>query len=219
MNTCQNTGGVNDCDLLLHLGEVLYAEQSTHTPQKLTGLEMVDDSRVKACEQDRKQEVLETFNSLDIKAARLGISLIFDVLRDWWAEYGPSKELLEAACHKLDLDLAVGMIYLQCPELISMMEALRRGVPVRRVKAALSLSDEARQWWHALLIVRVLLKCGGVVSHTRLLRWLGRRADTLRIREALDLLKKAKLVETYHVKGRDPFRPVTWHRLTLQAAP
>ena len=54
------------------------------------------------------------------------------------------------ACAKLDLDPAVGSIYLQCLQLIPMMGALCLGEPVRRVKVAQAMSEEGRRWWHAL---------------------------------------------------------------------
>ena len=148
---------------------------SAHNPQKLTGLDyskQPGDAQVLCAETSRKHEVLDTINSLEPKAALLAVSEIFDVIRAWWAEQGESKELLDAACTKLSLDPVVGAIYLKCPELILPMEHLRRGVPVQRVKVILAMSEEARRWWYALLVVRVLLKCNGVVSHARLLRWL-----------------------------------------------
>ena len=169
----------------------------------------------KTLERDRKQDVLDTITSLEPKAALQAVDEIFEVLRAWWAEQGESKDLMETACAKLSLDPVVGAIYLKCPLLILPMEHLRRGVPVQRVKVVLAMSEEARQWWYALLVVRVLLKCDGVVPHSRLLRWLGHRADRSRIRGALNLLREAGLVETYQVKGRDPFRPVMWHRFTM----
>jgi hypothetical protein len=162
----------------------------------------------------RRQEFLDILNSLESQGHYF-VEPIFEVLRAWQQEYGEPKELVEAACQKLSLDPVVGAIYLKCPGLILPMEHLRRGVPVQRVKVVLAMSEEARRWWYALLVVRVLLKCDGVVSHARLLRWLGHRADRLRIRDAVDLLCEAKLVETYQVKGRDPFRPVMWHRFKL----
>ena len=109
----------------------------------------------------------------------MGIGEIFDVLRAWWAEYGESKKLIDAACVKLSLDRTAGQIYLRCPELIPVMERLRHGEPVSRLKV--TMSEEGRRWWHALLVVDVLRKCSGVISHVRLVRWLGHRADAVQV--------------------------------------
>ena len=163
--------------------------------------------------EDRRREALSVINRLDQRTALMGIGEIFDVLRAWWAEYGESKKLIDAACVKLSLDRTAGQIYLRCPELIPVMERLRHGEPVSRLKV--TMSEEGRRWWHALLVVDVLRKCSGVISHVRLVRWLGHRADAGQVRAALGLLREAGLVETYHVKANDPLRAVTWHRLTI----
>ncbi len=163
---------------------------------------------------ERECEVLALIEKLD--STNLGIvAELFRFLKAWWAELGESSSLRDAVCRKLGIDDRVFTVYRQCPELIDMMEALRRGEPIRQAKRRWVLTEEARRWWTALLVVRVLLKNAGVIAHVRLLRWLGHQADAERIRNALALLRDAGLVETYQVKGNDPFRPVTWHRLTV----
>ncbi len=172
-------------------------------------------------EAEKEQEVLGVINAMDEQTARRGVDLIFDVLRAWEVDYGKvSDELLEAACCKLSIDPRVGMIYVRCAGLILPMEALRRGVPVQRVKVAYAMSEESRRWWHALLIVRVLLKCGGKIEQVRLMRWLAHRMTSQELRAALALLREHRLVETSPVKSTDPLRPRTYHRLSaaLQAA-
>ena len=61
--------------------------------------------------------------------------------------------------------------------------------------------------WHALLIIRVLLKCDGAFSHVRLVRWLSHRADARPLRQALECLRGAGIAQTFHVNGSDPLRP------------
>jgi hypothetical protein len=141
---------------------------------------------------------------------------IFRCLQCWWQEVGPSNTLQNAVCEKLLIDQRVFTIYRQCPSLVDMMESLRKGVPIRRARERWRLTEEDRRWWTALLVVRVLLKTGGVIAHVRLIRWLGHRADATQIRSALALLREVGLLETYPIKGTDPLRPVTWHRLTIE---
>jgi hypothetical protein len=169
------------------------------------------EGMVLASEVDRKNEFIDTLDAINPKTALQNAPLIFDVLRAWWAEYGESKELMEAACHKLSLDRTAGEIYLRCPEIIPVMERLRNGESIRKLK--ITMSADGRCWWHALLIMDVLRKSSGVIPHVRLVRWLGHRADAGQVRAALALLRDSGLIETYYVKGNDPVRPVTWHRL------
>lgn len=161
--------------------------------------------------ESRLREVLDLLSGLDQKIAYVSTENIIDVLRSWLTEYGESKELLEAVCQKLSVDRATIEVYLHCPQLIPVMERLRKGEPVRKLKV--TMSEEGRQWWAALLIVQVLLKCNGLVSHARLLRWLGHKADCQQIRNGLALLNENSVVHTLKVAGNDIFRPVTWYRL------
>lgn len=144
--------------------------------------------------------------------------LLFEALAAWGRERGPSIELLDAVCDKLGIDRAVGSLYLHCPDLIPAMERLRQGEKVHNVKVSLALSAEGRRWWHALLIVGVLWRRGGAVDHVRLVRWLAHRAVAEEIRSALAYLRDHALLETFHAPGRDPVRPVTWHKFTDHAA-
>jgi len=167
-------------------------------------------------EVDREQELLAVIEEIDWANHRM-VAELFQVLRDWWTERGESRPLMHLVCEKMAIDPVVFAIYRQCSALIALMEPLRTGEPVRRVKVRFALSEEARRWWVALLVVRVLLKAGGVIGHVRLLRWLGHRADAVQIRAALELLRESELVETFQVNGTDPLRPITWHRLTRGA--
>ena len=141
---------------------------------------------------------------------------LFSVLGDWWTERKESKTLLKVVCEKMAIDPVVFEIYRHCPALICLMEPLRKGVPVRTVKSRLAMSEVARRWWDALLVVRVLLKCGGLVQHGRLLRWLGHQADCQRIRMAIALLSQGGMVETFKINRNDPLRPITWYRLMVE---
>lgn len=161
--------------------------------------------------ESRLREVLDLLSGLDQKTAYASTEDIVDVLRSWVTEYGESRELLEAVCQKLSVDRATIEVYLRCPQLIPLMEPLRKGEPIKKLK--ITMSEEGRRWWYALLVMEVLRKCDGLISHVRLLRWLSHRLDAGRIRTTLELLREARLVETYQVKGNDPLRPVTWHRL------
>lgn len=165
-------------------------------------------------EQEREKEFLTLLAQVHDPTPRL-VEEIFGCLRCWWEEIGPSKALLSAVCKKFLIDQQVFTIYRHCPGLVDMMESLRKGEPIRRTRERWRLTEEDRRWWTALLVVRVLLKAGGVIGHVRLLRWLGHRADASQIRSALTLLREAGLLDTYQIKGTDPLRPVTWHRLTV----
>lgn len=166
-------------------------------------------------ESERRKDFIAVLHSLEANPAPYIVEAIFDTLRAWQTEYGQPKDLLDIACHTLSLDRTAGHIYLRCPDLIPLMERLRNGEPIRKLK--ITMSEEGRRWWYGLLIVDVLRKCRGLVSHARLVRWLGHRADAGQIRGALELLCEAGLVETYHIKSNDPYRPITWHRLTAVA--
>jgi hypothetical protein len=164
----------------------------------------------------RKTEFLDLMRVMDDKTASFSISLIFDVLRSWEDEYGRDSlmELMEAACQRVGIDSEVGRIYIICPKLIEPMEALRTGKTIRQVRDLLAISEEGHQWWHAVLVIRTLLKCDGTISHVRLLRWLGHKADRGQVRAALENLRNAGVVESFQTKGNDPLRPRMWHRLT-----
>lgn len=144
--------------------------------------------------------------------------ILFEFLAAWWRERGPCIELLDAVCNKLGTDRAVGGVYMRCPELIPVMERLRQGERVHNVKVSLALSAEGRRWWHSLLIVGVLCRRGGVVDHVRLVRHLAHRAVAEEIRAALAYLRDHSLLETFQTPGRDPVRPVTWHKFTDSVA-
>lgn len=163
-------------------------------------------------EQEREKEFLTLLAQVHDPTPRL-VEEIFRCLRCWWGEIGPSNALLSAVCKKFLIDQQVFTIYRQCPGLIGIMENLRKGEPIRRVREHWAFSEEGRCWWHALLVIRVLLKCDGPILHSRLLRWLGHRADAGQIRTALELLRESGLVETFQVNGTDPLRPITWHQL------
>lgn len=163
-------------------------------------------------EEERENEFLALLTEVQDPEPRL-VEELFRFLRCWWQEVGPSDTLQNAVCEKLRIDHRVFAIYRHCPALIEMMEVLRKGEPIRRVREHWAFSEGARTWWYALLVIRVLLKCDGLILHSRLLRWLGHRADAQRIRESLASLREAGLLDTYQVKGTDPLRPVTWHRL------
>lgn len=163
------------------------------------------------CAQNLKQEILNTLTSLNQDIALIAIDEIVDVLRSWRTEYGESKELMEIACRKLSLDKPTVQIYIRCPQLIPVMEALRKGEPVRKLKV--TMTEEGRCWWYALLILQVLSKCDGLLSHVRLVRWLSHRADAGQLRQALEYLRSSGIVDTFQVKGTDPLRPTTWHRV------
>jgi hypothetical protein len=165
-------------------------------------------------EQDREQEFLTLLAQVHDPTPPLAEE-IFHCLRSWWEEIGSSNALCSATCDKFLIDQRVFTIYRHCPALVGIMESLRKGEPVRRARERWRLTEEDRRWWTALLVVRVLLKAGGVIVHVRLVRWLGHQADATQIRNALALLQEAGLLETYQVKGNDPLRPVTWHRLTV----
>ena len=160
----------------------------------------------------QEQEILAIIGEIDWSNSRM-VEMLFQVLKDWWAERGESRPVMNVVCEKMQIDPVVFSIYRQCSALIAFMEPLRKGEPVRRVKVRLALSEAARCWWVALLVVRVLLKCDGPILHSRLLRWLGHQADAGQIRVALALLRESGLVETFQVNGTDPVRPITWHRL------
>ena len=163
---------------------------------------------------EREREVLALIEKLDASNMSI-VAELFRFLKVWRAEMGESKVLLNAVCLKFGIDDRVFAIYRQSPEMIAMMEALRRGEPIRQARRRWMLTEEARRWWMALLVVRVLLKNAGVIAHVRLIRWLGHQANAGQVRDALTLLRDAGLVDTYQVKGTDPLRPVTWHRLTV----
>ena len=173
------------------------------------------------CEAEQLQKSLDAINNIHDQLASLAAPDVFDLLRAWETEYGKvADDLMAAASNKISVDQQVGQIYFRCRELIVPMEALRRGVPVQRVKVAYAMSEEGRRWWHALHIVRVLLKCGGKIEQVRLMRWLAHRMTSQELRAALALLREHRLVETSPVKSTDPLRPRTYHRLSaaLQAA-
>jgi hypothetical protein len=172
------------------------------------------EAHMSVAEVDQEQELLAIIGEIDWANSRM-VAELFQVLKDWWAEREESRPVMRVVCEKMAIDPVVFAIYRQCSALIAFMEPLRKGEPVRRVKVRLAMSEEARCWWVALLVVRVLLKAGGVIVHVRLLRWLGHQVDATQIRSALALLQEAGLLETYPVKGADPLRPVTWHRLTV----
>lgn len=166
---------------------------------------------------DREQELLAIIGEIDWSNSRMAAEL-FQVLQSWWQELGPSRRLLSAVCEKLLIDERVFTIYRHCPTLVGIMETLRKGEPIRRVREHWAFSEEGRCWWHALLVIRVLLKCDEPILHSRLLRWLGHRADARQIRAALVLLRESGLVETFQIGGSDPIRPITWHRLKTALA-
>lgn len=159
----------------------------------------------------RRQEFLSLIQNLEPNSSPTLIRAYFETLAVWKEEHEEPTDLIDAVCKKLLLDNSTGQIYLRCPQLIPMMEPLRRGEPIRKLK--ITMSEEGRRWWYALLVMDVLKKCGGVISHVRLIRWLSHRVNGGQIRTTLELLREARLVETYQVKGNDPLRPVTWHRM------
>ena len=160
----------------------------------------------------QERDVLELIEQADVTSLVL-ITELFQFLKDWWTEMGEPKAVLDAVCRKLKIDQRIFTIYRHCPALVVVMERLRKGEPIRRVRADWAFSPEARRWWHALLILRVLLKCDGVLSHVRLVRWLSHRAEAGQLHQALEYLRDAGIVETFHVTGTDPLRPITWHRM------
>lgn len=160
----------------------------------------------------REREVLELIERVNVTSPTM-ITELFQFLRDWWTELGEPKTVVRSVCQKLQFDERIFTIYRQCPALVVVMERLRRGEPIRRVRVDWSFTPDARRWWHALLILRVLLKCDGVLSHVRLVRWLSHRADAGQLRQALVYLCESGIVETFHINGTDPLRPVTWHRM------
>lgn len=162
---------------------------------------------------DQEQELLDLIGEIDWSNSHMAAEL-FQVLQSWWQERGPSRKLLSAVCEKLFIDERVFTIYRHCPALVAIMETLRKGEPIRRVREHWDFSEEGRRWWVALLIVRVLLKCDGPILHARLLRWLGHKADCQQIRAGLALLNESGVVHTFKVGGNDPLRPITWHRLS-----
>lgn len=161
----------------------------------------------------KKDEIAQFLFSLDQNTALLTIEHIFMLLASWWQEYGWPHELLSIVCKKLDIDRRIAEIYLRYPTVISMMERLRGGQSVRQVKCSLLMTEQGRLWWHALLVMKVLYKCDGRIAHSRLLRWLGHRANRDEIRSALDKLRDSGILETYFIEGADSLRPVTWYRL------
>jgi hypothetical protein len=171
----------------------------------------MSNSSIETLTSGQRNEFLSLVQSLETNSSPNMIKLYFETLGEWKIKYGDQKDLLEAVCRKILLDKSVGQIYLCCPELIPLMERLRKGEPIRKLK--ITMSEESRRWWYALLIVRVLLKCGRVLSHIRLVRWLSHRADARQLREGLEYLRNSGIVETFHVNGSDPIRPITWHRL------
>jgi hypothetical protein len=170
------------------------------------------EAHMSVADVDQEQELLAVIGEIDWSNSRMVVEL-FHVLKDWWAERGESRPVMHVVCEKMAIDPVVFAIYRQCSALITFMEPLRRGEPVRSVRVRLAMSEEARRWWVALLVVRVLMKCDGLILHSRLLRWLGHQADAGQIRAALELLRESGLVETFQVSGTDPVRPITWHRL------
>jgi hypothetical protein len=124
---------------------------------------------------------------------------------------------MHVVCEKMAIDPVIFTIYRQCSALIAFMESLRKGEPIRRVKVKLALSEEARRWWVALLVVRVLVKCDGLIVHSRLLRWIGHQANSQQVATAVALLNEEGVVQTFKINGTDPFRPITWHRLPRTA--
>jgi hypothetical protein len=170
------------------------------------------EAQMSVAEIDREQELLAIIGEIGWSNSHMAAEL-FQVLQSWWQEIGPSNTLQNAVCKKLLIDERVFTIYRHCPALIEMMESLRKGEPIRRVREHWDFSPEARRWWHALLIIRVLLKCDGALSHVRLVRWLSHHAVAGQLRQALEYLHGAGIVETFYVTGTDPLRPMTWYRM------
>ncbi len=163
-------------------------------------------------DKEQEGELLEVIEEIDWADKRM-VAELFSVLEDWWTEREESKALLKVVCEKMAIDPIVFQIYRNCPPLIYLMEPLRKGASVRTVKNRFAMSEDARGWWDALLVMRVLLKCNGMIPHSRLLRWLSHQLDSQRVRSAIALLRQVGLVETFTVKGNDPMRPIAWHRL------
>lgn len=162
---------------------------------------------------DLKRQFLDLLTSLEPQKATELAPQLFETLRG-----ENDKDLLQAVADKLQIDPAITTIYLRCPELIGPMERLRRGEPVRRVRVALALSPDGRRWFHALQVFGVLCRNGGAISQSYLARWLSYRCVAPELQSALDYLRQGQLVETVRVPGKDPLRPVTWHKITLSLA-
>ena len=167
---------------------------------------------ISVAEIDREQELLATIGEIDWSNSSM-VAELFHVLKVWWTERGESRPVMHVVCEKMAIDPVVFAIYRQCSALIAFMEPLRNGEPVSSVRVRLAMSEEARRWWVALLVVRVLLKCEGLIVHSRLLRWLGHQASSQQVRAAVTLLNEEGVLQTFKVNGTDPLRTITWHRL------
>lgn len=160
---------------------------------------------------EQKREMLQLIDSLPQDTAMIGAVLLLDLLRAWAAESADYTEAVHLMSSKLSIDTKIVQACIRYPEMVDLMQRLWEGTSPKELKV--SCKTGKRHSWYAWLVLNVIKKSGGVISHVRLLRWLGHRATAQEVREGLNKLCEANVIETYQAAGRDPLRPVTYHRL------
>jgi hypothetical protein len=115
--------------------------------------------------------------------------------------------LRNVVCSQLGLDHQTFSAYTAFPELVHRLEPLRRNL----FNGTRDLSPSPKLLWPHVIRVTVIVCRTGSISHTRLLRWIGRKTPAWWLRKVVEILTTNRVIQIYTVSGSREDRPRVWY--------